>query len=253
MSFFKISQINASESNRPIKLSESDQVFKITVDRGDGSKETGTGFLYASNKILTAAHVIENARPASISASNDFRDLFFSKVEILPGCDLAILTTINNVDHGGLSIAQDNLTKAGSKLVIWAYPGNSPATAPLYYEGYLSGEIPDSDGRNFTRHQIICPIDSGCSGAPVIDQHTGLVVGLLATKSLPSSPMLMDRLKFLKDTQAGLAYGDGSTFITQNSIIADAISELREHSVLGIGQAIGVDEIRDFLGKLGYK
>jgi hypothetical protein len=88
--------------------------------------------------------------------------------------------------------------------------------------------------------------------APVLHIETGDVIGVVSSKIAPISRQAASALEVLSKQQSGFMYSatlpDGSTKqLSEGQVVGMVLDELRNQVQLVIGQAVLVDDLRNFL------
>ena len=145
-------------------------VVTITVydDLGD-ELGYGSGFFIGSGKILTNAHVIEDAYSAEVcSLRKTYEYVTIDKRD--DDVDLAVLS-VQSAGEPIISLANNTNLGVGQRIIVI---GN-----PLGYERTVSDGLISSikDAAGFQEIQITAPISGGSSGGPVLNTD-GFVIGI---------------------------------------------------------------------------
>lgn len=146
------------------------EIDAVTCD-GDA---TGTGFLVAKDRMVTAAHVINGA--SSLTVRTDSGNVKAVVAGVDKTADLAVLTLAQPVRGHVFTIAGHPST-TGTRVITIGYPLGGPKTLT---EGAVSGsgrKIRTESGTLTDMLQTDTPINPGNSGGPFLDL-TGDVVGL---------------------------------------------------------------------------
>jgi len=147
------------------KLSQS--VVKLYVETVNGEFSTGSGFFYASGKIATNYHVIENARSIDI----EFNDGTYYEGDVLilgydQEKDIAALQ-ISKTDIGPIKLGSFSTLVQGQRIYTIGSPHGLMNTLS---DGIISSIRDDVI-------QISAPISPGSSGGALINEY-GEVVGI---------------------------------------------------------------------------
>lgn len=154
---------------------------RIRADRlqpGDSPNDTGSGFFYKPNLIVTNYHVIQDQESMAVTLY-DGRRVSAKIVGVDPGIDIALLKV------SGVS-APKTLTWGNSDKLI---PGQKLLAigAPIHYQNYIStgvysastrnlGDRADKLGTEIGEYMLTTAmIQGGSSGGPVLDSHGALV------------------------------------------------------------------------------
>ncbi len=148
----------------------------------------GSGFMAGDRMLVTNYHVIEKGRISDVRVgfpdNPSVRDRLFP-VELIdedPGNDLAILRVACDVP--ALTVDGSYTHVNGQKVVAIGSPGTGgPAAdmiANLTTDGRLGPEYPLPNGNKLWTMSM--PINAGNSGGPILDAHTGNVIGVVVAK-----------------------------------------------------------------------
>jgi hypothetical protein len=166
----------------------------------------GVGFLVAERRVLTCAHVVNLAlgRDPHTQDPPTARDLVYLEFPLAddaicrarverwvppPACgirggDIAGLVIVGGKLPPGVAPAQLTIgAPAGCQVEVFGYPGGVARPDGVWASGRVSGEVGgsllqiDADREGAWRAQ------PGFSGAPVIDQATGAVIGMFKAAS----------------------------------------------------------------------
>lgn len=148
-------------------------VAEIDAVTCDG-ESTGTGFLVANDRMVTAAHVINGA--SSLTVRTDHGNVKAVVDGVDRAADLAVLTLAKRVSGHVFAIA-GRPSATGTRIITIGYPLGGPKTLT---EGAVSGsgrKIRTESGTLTDMLQTDTPINPGNSGGPFLDL-TGDVIGL---------------------------------------------------------------------------
>lgn len=142
---------------------------------GERKISTGTGLYINKRHVVTNAHVIETCDTVRIKGKGRAR-----VVSVDRASDLAVLQTPNTAASGYLKFRGGQGVRPGERVIVVSYPlqgiVTSNATITTGNVSALAG--PGNDRRLI---QITAPVQSGSSGAPVLDM-SGHVVGVVVAK-----------------------------------------------------------------------
>jgi hypothetical protein len=168
--------------------------FRRSVVRIDiGGEPKGTGFVAGAGLVVTCAHVVAGAdrqpsdqirivfhhggeqREASVSSA------FWRDPD---GEDIAFLTYEGELPPAVVPVGWALYTGApGDPCVTFGYPDVDLVNG-LWGHGVVSGPVEEIGGRRLL--QIRSPeVTGGFSGAPLFNQHTRLVIGMVSETTLP--------------------------------------------------------------------
>jgi S1-C subfamily serine protease len=149
-----------------------------TVVIDDFMHSSGSGFLiWQSDKVLTAHHVIKNAKKISVrfpdgkhfAADVAFRD---------PVNDLALLKLrgFSPSDERGLRVLGETAVAPGEEIHVLGYPlGGILGSRPSIVSGQVSASVGLKNAEN--QFRITAPINPGNSGGPILNAR-GEVLGV---------------------------------------------------------------------------
>lgn len=146
---------------------------------GDSQEGWGTGFIISSNRILTNAHVVSNARFISLEKERDARR-YEAKVKFIAhDCDLAMLEVVDvGFFKDTRSLKLGDVPELDSMVTVFGYPIGGDrlsvtrgVVSRIDYRGYAHSGV-DSH----LVAQIDAAINPGNSGGPVIQDNR--VVGV---------------------------------------------------------------------------
>lgn len=204
---FETSEINKQEvllrlQKEPNSLADLLQRCTVRINL-PGKQGWGTGFFVAHGLILTCAHVVGNTNTQTVTIQwSDQENLAEATVDrLLPNFDLALLKCNPPIDLRCVYL--DESAEPGDNTYSFGYPDDYPIGAPvtLNCEG-LTGDYPPII--KFKSGQI----RPGMAGAPLLNQRTGKVCGIL---------------KYTRGRTADLGGGGIPT-----SVIFSAFPELRD-------------------------
>jgi S1-C subfamily serine protease len=171
--------------SRAVRVAEP-AVVKITGVAGGCSRQLeGSGFTYASNHVMTNAHVVAGVT-SPVVQTTDGRTLHAHVVVYDPERDVAVLF----VPHLRLKALQlDGPVTRGQDAVVVGYPENGPFTAvPARVRSVQNARGPDIyQTRQVTReiYALYATIRPGNSGGPLMTPH-GEVVGVVFAAAVDS-------------------------------------------------------------------
>jgi S1-C subfamily serine protease len=228
-------------------------VFRIISQETNSS---GTGFLHKSGKIITAEHVVRNARNVKVA----FSDGTSTKAAVLAAdrdLDISVLEPRRPLTTPSLELSSDTEFSLGTHVSTWGFPGGYGGAAPILSAGYLSGIMGTrkTSGRVVKQWIVNAAFNSGNSGGPLLHIETGQVIGVVSSKLAPISPWAQSALSALTNQQSGLMYTvtkpDGTQVdVSEGQIVASILDELRQQVQLVIGMAVLLDDLTSFLRSL---
>lgn len=190
---FVFAQAPASADPADIDAASRGVVRVMIIGEEDGKMfpvSHGTGFAVTPERIVTNAHVIQEARAdtdLSIAiVPSDGGKVVYGKIAAFSDRnDLALVETTSPLNLPPLTIAGSELTDSGPVTAV-GYPMNVDraqglsqqdifnATPPVKSRGFLSGSRPS---REFDTILHTAPIGKGSSGGPLLD-NCGRVIGV---------------------------------------------------------------------------
>ncbi len=170
--------------SRPVPASAVNRVYEsagpgvVSVQAGSAS---GTGFVVRSDgTIVTNAHVVANAKTATVRFNDSGRLLKADVLGIDPSSDLAAL----RVDAGSvdnlrpLPLANSKRVRVGDQVIAIGHPFGLDRTATAGIVSGVGREIQAPDGFQIEEAiQTDAPINPGNSGGPLLDVR-GRVIGV---------------------------------------------------------------------------
>lgn len=163
---------------------------KDVLQPGDDPVETGSGFFYKQNLIVTNYHVIQDQESVSVTLYNGRR--VPARVEgIDPGIDIAILRVTGVTAPKTLSFGRSAGLIPGQKLITIGTPLKIQnfVTTGVFSVLASARDVPRIDqlGQEIGQYLITSAnIQQGNSGGPVLDSR-GAVVGVADANAAPNS------------------------------------------------------------------
>ncbi|ABF44406.1 MULTISPECIES: S1C family serine protease [Deinococcus] len=163
---------------------------KDVLQPGDDPVETGSGFFYKQNLIVTNYHVIQDQESVSVTLYNGRR--VPARVEgIDPGIDIAILRVTGVTAPKTLSFGRSAGLIPGQKLITIGTPLKIQnfVTTGVFSVLASARDVPRNDqlGQEIGQYLITSAnIQQGNSGGPVLDSR-GAVVGVADANAAPNS------------------------------------------------------------------
>jgi S1-C subfamily serine protease len=154
-----------------VAATASASVCAILVQTNDQEAYSGTGFLVANSLVLTANHVVQNARRILVKFPGEAA--VDARVVSQDGAsDLAVLS-VPPLPIRSLSLADSDTVQTGQPVIAIGYPRLSAlgAGAPSVTEGIISAIRPG-------QLQMQVPVSPGNSGGPLLTLR-GDVVGVV--------------------------------------------------------------------------
>lgn len=167
--------------NDPDVVAAQDSVLKIYGYNGCGKGVEGTGFVYASDRVMTNAHVVAGVDEPEVQIDGESRAA--KVVHYDPDLDVAVLAV--DVARPALQFAGDVESK--QKVAVLGYPQDGPYDVQ-------SGRVrsrqplrsPDINGQGTVIRDVLAVralVRPGNSGGPVLDVD-GRVVGVVFAASV---------------------------------------------------------------------
>lgn len=213
----------------------------------------GTGFLHASQQIITAAHVVDGCNEVVIQ-ENDGSKINAKVVVVDDDLDLALLKPEGFLVPTYLKIAKNPDLNVGTQVTTWGFPAGYGGNLPLLGVGYISGSETaiKPDGKGVSRWVVNAAFNHGNSGGPLIDEDTGEVVGVVNAKIIPLSEESLTAMTALKANSAGMQYtatdSNGKTYaVSEGQVIDTVLLDLASQVQLVIGYATTNENLRMFL------
>ncbi|OIQ61459.1 putative serine protease HhoB precursor [Moorella thermoacetica] len=149
--------------------------LEVELDYG---KVQGSGFLYnQQGDVITNAHVVGNARTCRVKLSDGtvYQGTVIGRGEQI---DVALVRVPELAGKEPMKIARDRTAEVGDEVIALGSPLGLQNTATT---GIISGVNRDLDIGDYHYkglYQISAPISHGSSGGPLLDRHTGEVLGV---------------------------------------------------------------------------
>ncbi|MBZ9750112.1 S1C family serine protease [Deinococcus sp. HMF7604] len=156
---------------------------------GDLPTETGTGFFYKKDLIVTNYHVVQYQESITVTLYNGRR--VTAKLEgIDPGIDIAILRVTGVTAPATLSFGSSARLIPGQKLMTIGTPLRIPnfVGTGVFSVAASARDVPRNDGLAEEVGQYLtttASLQQGNSGGPVLDSR-GLVVGVADANAAPN-------------------------------------------------------------------
>ena len=151
-----------------------------TTQQGEDPNVYSTGFFYASNRIITNYHAVNND-PVSVTVRLWDGRTFRAEIQAYDiGIDIAVLT-VQGVTAPTILKFSSGETIAGQKAIVLGSPQRKPNNIAV---GVVSGfnrieEFPDEIGIEIPEMMLTdANIESGNSGGPVLDSK-GFIIGVV--------------------------------------------------------------------------
>lgn len=181
-----IPEVAAPDSTIPAAVGKASAgVVEVLADEPQcGTESTGSGWVLASGKVVTNAHVVAGSATASVRIGGTGREWPAMVVSFDPETDLAVLSV------PGLPLAPlatGSAEKADASAYVAGYPGGGPySVAPARVRAVLNASGKDIyDDKTVTRevYSLRAIVRPGNSGGPLLDA-SGRVAGVVFARSL---------------------------------------------------------------------
>lgn len=152
------------------------QKLVVMIETDNGSQ--GSGFLYnLEGDLITNAHVVTGSRKVKIKTA-DARELEGEVIGISTETDVAVVRVTALAGTEPLQVVRDEKAEVGDEVLA--------VGSPLGFQNTVTTGIISGLGRSFEiepylysdLYQISAPIAPGNSGGPLVDQKTGMVLGI---------------------------------------------------------------------------
>lgn len=229
-------------------------VFRISCPEPPSS---GTGFLYRTGNVITAAHVVEKCKPEHITILlSNGKKISVSKIRLDSDIDVALLTPSTKIDGEAIPFNSIGDFKVGTQVVTWGFPEGYRSLKPLLSVGYLSGIDYEKthEEKMIKRYVVNAAFNSGNSGGPLIDVQSSTIIGVVVSKLAPMPDNIESALQAMKKTKSGLQYSatfkDGTRkSLSEAQVIEEVLQFLRSQTQLVVGYAVTSEDLRSFLAE----
>jgi S1-C subfamily serine protease len=151
-----------------------------------GQNQTGSGFVVATDRVVTNAHVVAGVTDPVVQAA-DGRNWEGRVVYFDPADDLAVIA-VDGMTADPLPLGPTLGT--GDRALVAGYPLGGPFSAsPAAVQGVSTVSTPDIYGQNPTPREVYslaADVQQGDSGGPLLDS-AGRVAGVIFAKSATSA------------------------------------------------------------------
>ncbi len=183
-------EINTVEVTRqalPATVRVDVRIRADALQQGDNPNDTGSGFFYKSNLIVTNYHVVKDQESLSVTLG-DGRTVPAKVVGIDPGIDIAVLRVTGVSAPKTLSFGDSSRLVPGQKTIAIG--------APLKYQNFISTGVYSAPTLDLQRDDQLggevgeymlttAMIQGGNSGGPILDSR-GSVIGVADANASPS-------------------------------------------------------------------
>ena len=155
----------------------------------------GTGFLLEEGLVVSCAHVVASGRPDNSPPSGlitvRFAHLRPRGAAAIPQWwhstdegDVAFLRLIDPPPEPALPLRLAEHAISERRVKAFGFPLNAPAGGQYGY-GIVGDALTSDTGQRLLQLREATEITEGFSGAPVMDERTGLVVGMIDSVAAP--------------------------------------------------------------------
>ncbi|BDP40249.1 hypothetical protein DAETH_02180 [Deinococcus aetherius] len=186
----EINTVEVAQQALPAVVRVDARLRKDVLQAGDDPVETGTGFFYKRDLIVTNYHVIQYQESVSVTLSNGRR--VTARVEgVDPGIDIAILRVSGVTAPRTLSFGRSAGLLPGQKLITIGTPLRIPnfVATGVFSVAASARDVPRNDqlGGEIGQYLVTTTnIQGGNSGGPVLDSR-GAVVGVADANAAPNN------------------------------------------------------------------
>lgn len=185
----EINTVEVTQSALQAVVRIDNRLQKEVLQTGDDPIETGTGFFYKKDLIVTNYHVVQHQQSLTVTLYNGRR--VPAKIEgIDPGIDIAILRVTGLTAPKTLGFGQSARLIPGQKLITIGTPLKIQnfVGSGLFSVAASARDVPRNDGLAQEVGQYLITtanIQGGNSGGPVLDSR-GAVVGVADANAAPN-------------------------------------------------------------------
>lgn len=213
---------------------------------------SGTGFIVSSHHIATCAHVIKfaGAKPGSIVTC--LRLVNQCKFEALveeqywrdTEVDVAFLKAIDPFpDNTPLKLGSSANT-ADHSFISYGFPAN--IHRELQVRGSIRGETNDRSRLELRSREIV----EGVSGAPVFDEQTQRVVGMIVERTKPDIREEERKIRFSKGHEV---YSGSIPIVASTGRLEDIAYAIPSQILLTVCPELSLDNICPYQGLAAFK
>lgn len=243
--------------SRAGNFNNSNELMNVCMIVSNSTQSKGTGFLIKTGHIITNHHVIKNSKLKDLILI--FPDgKMYNPLEIKSDSirDLAALKLSNSPNSSGFDLGLSSQLKLGTRLYSWGYPLGYNGPSPLLTVGYLAGyqTYKDTINNKQVDHLVINgAFNPGNSGGAII--QNGKVFGVVQSKHAPISNYLLSALNALEQNSSGVQYTwtdakGNKKNLSEAQIVAQLLIYFREINQVMIGEAVTIQELRNFLKEM---
>ncbi|WP_084051029.1 S1C family serine protease [Deinococcus hopiensis] len=186
----EVNTVEVAQKVLPAVVRVDVRLRKEALNPGDEPVDTGSGFFYKKNLIVTNYHVIQDQESISVTLYNGRR--VTAQIEGAdPGIDIAVLKVTGVTAPRTLAFGRSSTLLPGQKLLTVGTPLKIQNFVNTGVFGVAASprDIPRTDGLGQEIGQYIATsvnIQQGNSGGPVLDSR-GAVVGVADANAAPNS------------------------------------------------------------------
>ncbi|MER5467795.1 trypsin-like peptidase domain-containing protein [Streptomyces sp. NPDC002685] len=214
------------EEERPGDGTASDLVAAVARIIGPDGAVAGTGFMVADGIVVTCAHVVEAAGRGPgeevllsfphVRGADRVEGWVPGELWRSPEAEDVAFIRLSGTSPGMRTMPLGSAEGCrGRQVRSFGFPAQAPAEGHFGF-GVAGDLLPGTDGR-CTRLQLTAANDltTGFSGGPVLDETTGLVIGMLTEITAPD---VYER-------------GQGIAYVTPTQVLREILPELAEREV----------------------
>lgn len=225
-------------------------VFMIVCPK---TASKGTGFLLENGVIVTNEHVIHNSAATEVYAISSYgTQVLIKEMKFDSARDIAVLVPTTKL-NGGLELGTTSKIKVGETVSTWGFPLGYNGPAPLLSVGYLAGFRSIKINSNDIKYLVVNgAFNPGNSGGPLFTSGDNKVIGIVVSKHAPISEFHLSAINALAKNSSGVVFtstdqnGNTKSFV-ESQIVADLLEYFRSLTQVMIGEAISVEEVKEFL------
>lgn len=231
--------------------------YKTAIVKVIAGNSGGTGFIVSDNTAITANHIVNPLGTSAYATGiqvvlTDGRVISVEPVLAAPSeasqiQDYAILRSKESLKVIPLHLGSWQDVVEGDDLTTIGYPLN---IGPSLLTLTVAARLPSSIGVNYIVFQG--PNNKGLSGAPLISNKTGEVVGIVSTKFVGISPKL-EETRVAARGQPGVTMRVRTAGINPVEAIVELTNILDNFLISGMGGGIAIDYAKTSAASFGVK
>ena len=168
-------------------INESQKLVMLVYADTENGLSQGSGFLYNDKgDVITNAHVVGDALDVNVRLidSTLYKGTVIGKS---PSLDIALIRVPALEKKSPLKINTNYKSKIGNEIIAIGSPFGleNTITTGIISALDINFNIGQYEYKNM--YQITAPIDNGSSGGPLLDKHTGNIIGVNSAKAGDSS------------------------------------------------------------------